>query len=120
MIDDREKIRNADTSPDACEEENARNGYNAPQAFRNLSVFSVLRELAGCQSRPVMRAILGNRVTWSAIQHWDKGREHIPAWALTLLDAELSRRIRRLERLQDWLKRKERPLRRSLHRPRSQ
>ena len=109
MIDDREKIRNADTSPDAREEENARTGYISYCSYTNGYLRSLLKQLARAESRTEILAYLGGRTTWSAICHWDQGRRRIPDWLLTFLEREVAKQHAINQTRLDCLKRKGRP-----------
>src|ERR1700722_5634373 len=45
----------------------------------------VIRAFAPSGSHREVLALFHNRVTWSAIQHWRKGRRHVPQWAIDCL-----------------------------------
>lgn len=67
--------------------------HSHTQLDTKINVAPTIRDLArAVLPPPVLRrdilAALNNRVGWSAIQHWEKGRRRVPQWAI---DALLSR-----------------------------
>ena len=97
MIDDREKIRNANTSLDAREEENARTGYIPLVVRFPRAVLPALHLITkGGAHRPIL-ALFNDRVTWKAIQHWDSRRVPLPSWARDIILQHLDAIITRAE-----------------------
>lgn len=73
-------------------EQTAQNRVTTPVVAPTLAhTFDMLCRAVSGRRRTIL-AVLDNRVSWQAVQHWRKGRARAPQWAVVAMLAALERK----------------------------